>query len=125
MLTRQEILGADDLQLDEHAVPEWGGTVYLRALTSAEREQLEGRVRQGTVVEGLREQLVAAAVVDVSGRALFTPADVPALAEKNGAVMDRLATAILRLSGMGAQAVEEAEKNSAAAPSGDLGSASP
>ena len=36
-LTRHAILEAPDIETREVPVPEWGGTVYLRALTGAQR----------------------------------------------------------------------------------------
>ena len=124
MLTRDEILRADDLSLTSVEVPEWGGAVYVRALRAGEREQLERQIRHDDTLQGFRELVVATAVSDGAGEPLFSQDDLPALAAKNGAVVDRLAQEILRLSGMGADAVEEAEKNSAAALSDGSGSVS-
>ena len=43
-LTRDEILGADDLKTESVKVPEWGGTVLVRELTGAERDEWEASV---------------------------------------------------------------------------------
>ena len=41
LLTRDLILKADDIQTREVEVPEWGGTVLIRALTGTERDAYE------------------------------------------------------------------------------------
>ena len=40
MLTREQILGLSDLPREEVRIPEWGGVVFVRALTGSERDQL-------------------------------------------------------------------------------------
>ena len=40
-LNREAILAAEDLPRELVEVPEWGGAVYVRALTGAERDQFE------------------------------------------------------------------------------------
>ena len=41
MLTREQILGSDDLKRQTVAVPEWGGDVFVRMLTGGERDAFE------------------------------------------------------------------------------------
>ena len=40
-LTRDQILAVSDIQTEEVHVPEWGGTVLVRGLTGAERDEFE------------------------------------------------------------------------------------
>ena len=42
-LSRDQILGADDLVIQSIAVPEWKGTVFIRTLTAGEHDRFEGR----------------------------------------------------------------------------------
>ncbi len=41
LLTKDDILGADDLATEDVEVPEWGGCVRVRALTGTERDAFE------------------------------------------------------------------------------------
>jgi len=117
MLTRDEILQRPDMAPVKADVPEWGGVVYVRPLTGAERDSYEASqyTMQGDKLErhleNLRARLLVRAICDESGKRLFTDADAPALGEKSAAVLGRLFVVAQRLSGMTAEAAEDAEKN--------------
>ena len=118
VLTRDAILNAADIQTEAVEVPEWGGTVYVRALTGVERDEYEGsRVSvKGKKVElnykNTRAKLVALCAVDEQGSRLFTEEDVPALGRRNAAALNRVFLVAQRLSALGPEDVEDAEKNS-------------
>jgi hypothetical protein len=130
-LSRAEIESANDIRTEIVSVPEWGGDVAVRQLTGAERDAFEaGLVR--TMPDGRREpdlanmsaKLVAACMVDgVTGDRLFSDGDVERLATKSATALRRVFEVAQRLNGMGAGAVEAAEKNSVAAQSGSSTSA--
>jgi hypothetical protein len=103
MLTRDQILGLDDLPREEVAVPEWGGSVYVRALTGGERHELSKLLGQGDVTSAA---IVALFAVDAQGSRLFTEADVEALEAKNGAALDRIVAAALRFNTLTEDSVE-------------------
>ena len=44
LLSRDEILAASDLTKELVEVPEWGGSVYVRAMTGTERDSYEESV---------------------------------------------------------------------------------
>src|SRR3989304_4330704 len=44
LLTRDEILNANDLAREQVEVPEWGGAVLVRALTGRERDAYESSI---------------------------------------------------------------------------------
>ena len=44
LLSKAAILAADDLPTIDIAVPEWGGSVRIRALTAGQREELEAEI---------------------------------------------------------------------------------
>lgn len=130
-LSRADIESANDIRTEIVAVPEWGGDVAVRQLTGAERDAFEASLVR-TTPDGKREpdlssmtaKLVAACLVDgVTGDRLFSDADVERLANKSATALRRVFEAAQKLNGMGAGAVEQAEKNSAAAPSGSSTSA--
>lgn len=117
MLTKEQILKAEDLPREEVKVPEWGGSVFVRGLTALERDAWENSwwIREGDTrklnVVNLRARLAVLCVCDAAGKRLFDDAAAADLGAKSGAAVDRLYTVALRLSGMQPGAVEEAEKN--------------
>lgn len=129
-LTRDQILGAQDLETREVHVPEWADpvtgddVVYVRALTGKERDAWEASLMQ---IRGkasvpnpanMRAKMVVRSLVDAEGKRLFTDADTNPLGDHSAQVLDRLFELICEMSGISNNAVEEAEGNSDAAPSG-------
>jgi hypothetical protein len=114
LLTRDAILGADDLKTEEVTVPEWGGKVRIRSLTGAERDRFELSVADGKKRsrENLRARLLALVCVDKEGERIFSQADVEKLGAKNSAPLSRLFDRALRLSAITPADVEELEGNS-------------
>lgn len=120
VLTREAILKAQDLPRELVHVPEWGGEVYVRAMTGTERDAFEASM----VVEGknglkgahmklenLRAKLAALTVCDADGQRLFSDKDVEALGQKSAAGLDRVFSVAQRLSGISQKDVEELTKN--------------
>lgn len=103
-LTRDAILQRDDIPKEQVGCPEWGGSVTVRGLTVAERNSLASSDEKTAA-----QQAIVICAIDDKGAPLFEAGDVEALGGKNPAVIDRLAAAIMRLSGVGSAA--EAEKN--------------
>lgn len=124
-LNREAILAAEDLPRELVEVPEWGGAVYVRALTGAERDQFEASIveQRGRDVRmnmrNIRAKLVALTVVDEDGQRIFTDDDVAALGGKSAAALDRLFAVAQRLSGLSKEDVEELAKNSESGQSAD------
>lgn len=127
MLSREEILGANDLPTEDVEVPEWGGTVRVRTLTGTERDDFETsiitmkKVKKGkrTVTESapnlrnIRAKLVARSIVKEDGSLMFPkPEDVFVLGEKSAAALDRVYEVSARLSKITDEDIEELEKNS-------------
>lgn len=117
MLTREQILGADDRSREVVQVPEWGGEVTVAAMTGAARDAWEQSmvVRQGGKVvpnlANMRARLVAACVVDAAGQRLFTDADIVALGEKSGGALERVCRVAQRLNALTDGALEAAKGN--------------
>lgn len=108
MLTREMILGADDLPRKEIEVPEWGGSIYVRALSGAERVVFERVVFSDAATdESVMAQLVALCAVDEKGERLFSEADVEALNQKNAKALSRVANAAILFNALSAEGVEE------------------
>lgn len=130
LLTREQILEAQDLQTEQVEVPEWGGAVLVRGLTGAQRgDYLQGLVifdgkgnRTGVNLKNTH-RLVALCLVDENGKRLFTDADMKDLGGKSGAALERVETVALRLSGLDREDVEELTENFTETRNGDTGSA--
>ena len=116
-LTRSQILEASDIQTEEVHVPEWGGTVLVRGLTGAERDEFEAGIAEprGNKVryhmQDIRARLCVMSIVDAEGKRMFTVADVEALTVKSASALDRVFTVARRLSGLTPEDVAELAKN--------------
>ena len=125
MLTKAQILQADDLPTEVVEVPEWGGSVTVRTLTGTERDAFEESItkRRGDSVEvnmiNLRAKLCAMTMIDDDGERYFSDADVAELGKKSANVLDRIFAVAQRLNGFGQDDIKELAKNSEAAQSGD------
>jgi len=113
ILTREQILQAQDYTVEEVEVPEWGGAVLVRSLTGRERDQFEGESVQqrGKNIRfnwtNVRARLVALSVVDEEGKRLFSDSDVKALGEKSAGALQRVFEVTQRLSGLSDEDLEE------------------
>jgi hypothetical protein len=127
LLTRDQILEADDLPREVVEVPEWGGEVYVAAMTGADRdrfdESIQGRGGDDRVsMENYRARLLARCLVGEDGKRLFSEQDVEALGRKSSAALGRLFSVAIRLNRLRKEDVDELVKNSDGAPSGASGS---
>lgn len=117
ILTRDAILQAQDLPRELVEVPQWGGSVYVRALTGAERDTFETSIveQRGKStkmnLKNIRAKLVALSVVDEEGNRIFSDADASALGKKSAAALDKVFEVAQRLSGLRPEDVEELSKN--------------
>lgn len=128
LLSKSAILGAQDLPHEDVPVPAWGGTVRVRTMTGAERDAFRASVaaaegESGVPIGQFSAALLVATCVDESGACLFTASDMAALQAKSAAALDAPAAVAMRLNGLGANAVQAAEKNSVSGQSEDSGSA--
>lgn len=118
-LSKDDILKADDLPVEEVDVPEWGGTVRVRGLTGTERDRFEFQMaaaRKDPSKSQVRAEIVGRCMVDEDGKRLFTDHEIVKLGTKSGAALDRVFDVVRDLSGMGDDAVEEAAEDFGTAP---------
>lgn len=118
MLTKDQILNVKDYQIEEVEVPEWGGSVFVRGLTGAERDEYEASMVQfqgskvkSMEIRNIRARMAAYAICDADGNRVFSSSDVLALSKKSAAALDRIMTVAARLSGMTAEDQESLRKN--------------
>lgn len=120
-LSKKDILAAVDVKTEPVEVPEWGGSVFVRTMTGADRDGFESSMivvqPDGTRkadMSNLRAKLVALTTVDEDGNRLFEVSDIDALSAKSSTALDRVFNASQKLNGLGFWAVDESAKNSPA-----------
>jgi hypothetical protein len=106
ILSRDEILAANDLPTEEVPTPEWfvNGAVLVRALSAAEwievgRQTMhrDGAAGDDAMLD-LMVKIPAMCIVDEHGQRLFTDADLDALGKKNPLPLKRIMDVVQRLS---------------------------
>ena len=113
-LSRDDILSAEDGDLQPLEVPEWSGTVYVRSMTVAERDRLEASMFRpnGKInMKNISARTVVLCTCDETGKRLFTEKDADALGRKSAAAVNRIFKVAQKLAGITPEAVEDAEKN--------------
>jgi len=107
-LTKEQIIGANDLTKEEVDVPEWGGSVIVRTMTGTERDRFEATII-GKDQSNFRAALLSLCLIDDKGQRLF---DNPVeLGKKSAAILDRLLGVANRLNGIGKREEEVLLKN--------------
>lgn len=125
LLSREAILGANDRKTEDVDVPEWGGTVRVRALSGAERDAYEAGIvtlrangAKEINLKNLRGRLVSLSCIDEEGKRLFTDEDAIALGDRSAAALERVFDTARRLSGLTEDDVEELAEGFGDAPNG-------
>ena len=117
LLSRDLILGANDLQFEEIEVPEWGGRVRVRSMTAADRDVYEQSLLSARGpdeqinMRNARARLLAICLVDADGRRIFDEGDIERLGEKSAAAVSRVFDVAARLNALGKADIKELAKN--------------
>lgn len=122
ILTKKDFLKSRPLKTEIVPIPEWDGEVIVQEMTANQRDAFEEWVLQKgdkDSPKGTRVAIIINTVVDEEGKQIFSDLDAPDLGKKPAEIIDRIASAGLRLSGMSEATIEEGIKNSEAAQSGD------
>lgn len=125
VLSKEAILGADDLPKKTVFVKEWGGSVIVRSMTGGERDQYEQSIfdsRKGDAkanMDNIRARLVAFCCVDENGALIFSESDVAKLGKKSAKALDKVFAVARELNGMTAEDVDELAGNSESGQSDD------
>lgn len=107
-LTVEHILAQQTVTKRTIEVPEWGGTVTIQGLSKKQQQD----IRKEAMVDGevdsdlVTKATFREAVVDPQ----FTPEQVVSLWEHQAGVIDGILMAVLRLSGMDAEALKRWER---------------
>lgn len=125
LLTKQQIIEADDLETVEVEVPQWGGSVLVRALTGKQRGQftsmlVEQRAGGRTLrLQDVQVLLCGLSIVDEHGKRMFSDAEMSVLGGKSAAALQRVFEVAQRISGLSEEDVNELSGNSNETPSED------
>lgn len=114
-LTRDDILGLQDISVKEILVPDWDKKVCIRKLTRGQQDELTRRrfgkasFKQVGKAQEMESQveifghdawIAAQGLCDESGNRLFTDKDIEKLNEKSGEAIGFIAKEIIVFSGM-------------------------
>lgn len=117
---RDDIFAIDDLKPQPVEVPEWGRTLYVRAMSGADRDEWEtlcwSKKDGEPLTAKVRLTLMILCTVDEHGEPVFSRDDIEKLAKKNYRAMKRLIDVARELNGFGDEAIAEREKNSGTGP---------
>jgi len=106
ILSRDDILSANDLPKELVEVPEWGGSVYVRGLNGLERDKFEiscaeQKGKNTTLnLENVRSKLLVLTICDEDGNRLFNDADLANFCKKSAIPISKLFDIAQRLSGL-------------------------
>lgn len=131
ILTRDDILGINDIQIELVSTPEWKGNNYVRGMTGHERDKFESSIiemkgkSQILHLNDIRAKLASQTICDEKGNKLFTEADIKALSGKSAAALQRIFEVAQRLSGIGNDDIKELTEGFEENPFGDSASDSP
>ena len=123
ILSKRQILDALDLKTEDVEVPEWGGTVRVRALTGTQRDAYQFSIvhiesgKPITDMSNVSAKLIAASLIDEQGNLLFSDAEVQALGQKSAGALQRVFEVASRLSGLSKEDIKELAKNLESGPS--------
>jgi len=106
MLTKEQILSADDLRTVDVNVPEWGGVIRLQTITARDRQKFHSGGTKGAM-DDFMERFIVACAVDEKGKQLFAGEDVKALGNKSATALNRVFEAAVELNGMSQRGVED------------------
>lgn len=116
MSLRERILRANDFTCEQIEIAEWGLTVEVRSMSGAARAAI---VQAGAAAGQLPDMSKFTADIVVmctfdpeSGEQVFTKDDAALVLEKNGAALEKIVTAAMRISGFAVEAVDKAGKDS-------------
>lgn len=112
VLSIDDILAANDLEMERVYVEKWGGDVCLRTLMGWERDKLNQEAQGENSLLHFRAKVVAWSLCDESGKTLgVTSEQMIALSSKSGKALDYVFEVCCKLSGIGPKDQETVEAN--------------
>jgi len=117
LLTKEDIISIDDVEIRKVFVEKWGRYVYLRNMSAKVRDNYEWEIyqaRQRGILDriSIRTLLVSKCLCDAEGNLLFKDKnDVAALAKKNAAALEVLFKEAQDLNGIEREELDEMTEN--------------
>lgn len=116
-LTREDVLGADDLKRESVDCPEWGGTVWVQELTAADSMEydvwiFENREDKTAIMKGMNAMMVMLCACNEEGERLFSNKDLAEINSKSPEPVIRIASAAFAINKMRESDYEGEVKNS-------------
>ena len=93
MLTADQILEIDDQNFKKVSVQKWGGHVYIKVMSAADRDEFEQKIikAQGDgFLKHLRATFLQMCLCNKNGKLLFTKDQIEQLSQKSSEVIDKL-----------------------------------
>lgn len=115
--TLEELKEVRDREYKDVDVPEWGFAVRFQSWSAKDLDDHEADCAKRRLpgdkfdMAGLRIATLGRSLVNADGSKMFTNGDLETLADKNGAVIRRLADEAMKFNRIGEKAVEDEEKN--------------
>jgi len=125
------ILGAKDIltarapEMELVDVPEWGGAVFVKAMTGTERDAYEascmqevkgkgkgGKMEMKPLYDNIRARLCVRCMCNAQGARLFTDEQAVPLGRTSAKALDRVFTLAQKLNGVTEEDIDELAKNS-------------
>lgn len=111
-LNKKQIFQLDDTRYKLIKVKAWNNSkIKIKTMSAAEKIDFIKLVEKDKSEMGMVIQLVVSCCVDDNNNNLFTKEDIPALKSKSADALIEIASECLKLSEIGADAVEDAAKN--------------
>ena len=115
MLSKEDILAAQDIRTQVVNVPEWGGDVTIAEMSGTARDTYERllftKVGDSADIRDLRAKLVAFSIVDEEGNLMFTAGEVAELGKKSARALTHVFEAASELNAIGVEGLDEAAGN--------------
>ena len=117
MLTKDQIISADDLLYEDVEIEEWGGSVRVRRMTGAERDAFDASIYEikGKDVkvnrENYRSKLLVKVLVDENNTRLFSDKEIGELGKKSVQALDKLFVVAQKVNGLSPDIQEAFVKN--------------
>lgn len=91
LLTKSKILNAKDFKLREVEVPQWGGSVMIKTLSSFDKGLFEQKTSGANLdLSTIMAEYAAMIICDEKGNRLFTAEDVMELAGKSAFALEHI-----------------------------------
>ncbi len=99
LLTKADILAADDIKSEVVACPEWGGDVRVMTMDGPTREKFDRAIAgQEDDNRNVMVTLCAYSICGDDGQPLFTPSEIVSLGKKSSIPLARIFAAASRVS---------------------------